>query len=85
MLDTNIFNRVVERQLPLYVPKSPQKISDGRRQRLSLLDSVYCSLDSSKCGLNDCHDNEATSSDTSEGRPGPVVVERHGDARKQAQ
>jgi hypothetical protein len=50
MLDTNIFNRVVERQLPLYVPKSPQKISDGRRQRLSLLDSVCCSLDGSKCG-----------------------------------
>jgi hypothetical protein len=86
MLDTNIFNRVVERQLPLYVPKSPQKISDGRRQRLSLLDSVCCSLDGSKCGLKkDCHGKEPNSNDTSEGRPQPVVVERHGDTRKQAQ
>jgi hypothetical protein len=36
-------------------------------------------------GLNDCHDKEATSRDTSEGRSPPVVVHRHGDARKQAQ
>jgi hypothetical protein len=36
-------------------------------------------------GLNDCHDKEATSSDTSEGRPRPVVVNRHREARKQAQ
>src|SRR6266404_1674537 len=36
-------------------------------------------------GLNDCHDKEATSSDTSEGRPRPVVVHRHRDARKQTQ
>jgi hypothetical protein len=34
---------------------------------------------------NDRHDKEATSRDTSEGRSPPVVVHRHGDARKQAQ
>jgi hypothetical protein len=62
-----------------------KKISDGRRQRLILLDSVCCSLDGSKCGLKDCHGKEPNSNDTSEGRPQPVVVERHGDARKQAQ
>jgi hypothetical protein len=42
-------------------------------------------LDDSKCGLNDGHDKEATSSDASEGRPWPVVVHRHRDARKQVQ
>jgi hypothetical protein len=62
-----------------------KKISDGRRQRLILLDSVYCSPDGSKCGLKDCHGKEPNSNDTSEGRPQPVVVERHCDARKQAQ
>src|SRR4029453_14700540 len=30
-------------------------------------------------GLNDCHDKEATSRDTSEGRSPPVVVHPHGD------
>ena len=48
---------------------------------------IFCPLlfKSVKCELKDCDDKEASSRGTPEGRPRPVVVYRHGNARKQAQ
>jgi hypothetical protein len=56
----------------------------GHRQTSSPYLSVY-RPNGSNCELKDCHGKEPNSNDTSEGCPRPVVIERHGDARKQAQ
>jgi len=48
--------------------------------------SIALSMGSiSKSDLNDGRDKEATNSNTSQGRPRPIVAHRHRDVREQTQ